>query len=481
MHRLMNHNRWWPAAALLACALAANAQAPDAGAAATATANAAAATPSTPMPLVVADVKYRERTLANGLQVLSVEDHASPTVAVQVWYHVGSKDDPQGRSGFAHLFEHLMFKSTAHMHAEQMDRLTEDVGGANNASTGDDVTNYFEIVPSNCLQTLLWAEAERLSNLNVDAANFKSERAVVEEEYRQSVLANPYGKLFNAIDPHSYAVHPYQRPTIGSIADLEAASLQDVIAFHDTFYRPDNATLIVAGDFDPKQLDAWVDRYFAWIPKPAKPVPQVSVQEPARSQDQRYTETSQTAPLPAVAMTWLIPPAADPDVIPLQVAAALLSQGESSRFYQSLVYRSQVAQQAGADADGRLGPGLFTAYAILASGHVPKDAEQLLRDEITRLATQPIPAGELDKVKTQLLTSELKQRQTAQGIAFALGQAALVGGGPARVNTDLAALQAVTADDVQRVLKRYVTGAHSVTIDYLPAPKAPAEETTHAK
>jgi zinc protease len=464
--------RWLPALLLLG-ALSAYAQAPSAAGTVP-----AAATPAPTARLHVPDVHYRERTLGNGLQVLSVEDHASPTVAVQVWYHVGSKDDPQGRSGFAHLFEHLMFKSTAHMHAEQMDRLTEDVGGANNASTGDDVTNYFEVIPSNYLQTLLWAEAERLSNLNVDAANFKSERAVVEEEYRQSVLANPYGKLFNAIDPHSYAVHPYQRPTIGSIADLEAASLQDVIDFHRTFYRPDNATLIVAGDFDPKQLDAWVDRYFAWIPKPATPVPQVSVQEPARSRDMRYTETSETAPLPAVAMTWLIPPAPDPDVIPLQVAAALLSQGESSRFYQSLVYRSQVAQQAGADADARVGPGLFTAYAILASGHQPAEAEALLRTEIARLATQEIAPGELDKVKTQLLTSELKQRQTAQGIAFALGQATLVGGGPAHVNTDLAALQAVTAADVQRVLRRYVTGAHSVTIDYVPQQKTAVPTTT---
>ena len=419
--------------------------------------------------LTIPPIQYHQRTLPNGLQVLSVEDHASPNVAVQVWYHVGSKDDPQGRSGFAHLFEHLMFKSTKHMHAEQFDRLTEDVGGANNASTGDDVTNYFEVVPSNHLQTLLWAEAERLSNLNVDEANFKSERAVVEEEYRQSVLANPYGKLFNAIDPKSYTVHPYQRPVIGSIEDLEAASLQNVIDFHRTFYRPDNATLIVAGDFDPRQLDAWVDQYFGWIPRPATPIPQVTAKEPVRKQDKRYTVTSETAPLPAVAMTWLIPPASDSaDRIPLQVAAALLSQGDSSRLYQSLVYRHQVAQQAGADADGRVGPGLFTAYAILASGHQPAEAEKLLHEEIIWLATQPIPAPELDKVKTQLLTGELKQRQTAQGLAFALGQAALIDGNPEHVNTDLAALQKVTEQDVHRVLQKYVTGAHSVTIDYLP-------------
>jgi zinc protease len=427
------------------------------------------ATPLAAAELSIPPIQYHERTLPNGLQVLSVEDHASPNVAVQVWYHVGSKDDPQGRSGFAHLFEHLMFKSTKHMHAEQFDRLTEDVGGANNASTGDDVTNYFEVVPSNYLQTLLWAEAERLSNLNVDEANFKSERAVVEEEYRQSVLANPYGKLFNAIDPKSYAVHPYKRPTIGSIEDLEAATLPDVIAFHKTFYRPDNATLIVAGDFDPKQLDAWVDQYFGWIPKPATPIPQVTAQEPKRKKNLRYTVTSETAPLPAVAITWLLPPASDTaDSIPLQVAAALLSQGDSSRLYQSLVYRHQVAQQAGADADGRVGPGLFTAYAILASVHQPAEAEKLLHEEIIWLATQPIPAAELDKVKTQLLTGELKQRQTAQGLAFALGQAALIDGNPEHVNTDLAALQKVTEQDVHRVLQKYVTGAHSVTIDYLP-------------
>lgn len=420
-------------------------------------------------PLGVPPIDYHTRTLANGLQVISVVDRASPDVAVQMWYHVGSKDDPQGRSGFAHLFEHLMFKSTKHMGAEQFDRLTEDVGGANNASTGADVTNYFEVVPANHLQTILWAEAERLSNLNVDEKNFESERAVVEEEYRQSVLAQPYGKLFNAIDAHSYTLHPYKRPTIGSIADLDAAKLPDVIAFHTTFYRPDNATLIVVGNFDPKQLDAWVDQYFGWIPKPATPIPQVEVKEPRRRKDARYAVTSATAPLPAVAMTWLIPPAADAkDLVPLQVAAALLAQGQSSRLYQSLVYRHQVAQQVGADADGRVGPGLFTVYAILASGHTAEQAAKLLRSEIIWLATQPISGTELDKVKTQLLTAALKQRQTAQGTAFALGQAAMIEGNPARANDDLAALQAVTADDVHRVLRTWVTDAHSVTIDYEP-------------
>src|SRR5216683_4219122 len=233
-------------------------------------------------------INYRERTLANGLRVLSVVDKSSPTVAINVWYHVGSKDDPDHRSGFAHLFEHIMFKSTRNMKSEMMDRLTEDVGGSNNAFTQDDVTVYYEVVPSNYLETLLWAEAERLSGLTVDDENFHSERAVVEEEYRQSILAPPYGKFFYALEQKSYRTHPYKRPGIGSIEDLEAATVENVQKFHVTYYRPDNATLIVVGDFDPKQLDAFVDKYFGSIPKPNLPLPRVLTKEPARSGEKRF-------------------------------------------------------------------------------------------------------------------------------------------------------------------------------------------------
>ncbi len=193
---------------------------------------------------------------------LTAADRSSPTVAIQVWYHVGSKDDPQNRSGFAHLFEHIMFKSTKNMKSEMMDRLTEDVGGFNNAFTADDVTVYFEVVPSNYLETLIWAEADRLSGLNVDDANFKSERDVVKEEFRQGVLAPPYGRFEYLLQQKSFLEHPYKRPGIGSIEDLDAASLKDVQEFQSTYYRPDNATLVVVGDFDPAQLDAWVDKYF---------------------------------------------------------------------------------------------------------------------------------------------------------------------------------------------------------------------------
>src|SRR6185312_3473010 len=216
-------------------------------------------------------INFQQQTLPNGLRVLSAVDHSSPTVAIQVWYHVGSKDDPEKRSGFAHLFEHMMFKSSRNMKSEMMDRLTEDVGGFNNAFTADDVTVYYEVVPSNYVETLLWAEADRLSGLNVDEANFKSERDVVKEEFRLRILAPPYGKFFYLMEQKSFAEHPYKRPGIGSIEDLDAASLADVVQFHSTYYRPDNATLVIVGDFDAKQVDGWVDKYFGSIPKPDRP------------------------------------------------------------------------------------------------------------------------------------------------------------------------------------------------------------------
>ena len=415
----------------------------------------------------IALIAFTERRLPNGLQVIAVPSAASPTVSVQVWYHVGSKDDPAGRSGFAHLFEHLMFKSTAHLKPEQFDRMTEDVGGSNNAFTSNDVTGYTDLVPSNHLEVLLWAEAERMSNLNVVQDNFVSERAVVEEEYRQRILASPYGRFGNAIPQAAYQVHPYKRSSIGSIEDLQAATLADVVAFHATYYRPDNATLVVAGDFDPKQLDAWVDKYFARVVKPTTPLPRVTTTEPAWATDRNVTVTGPQVPLPAVALVWLAPPVTNADVPALQIAAAILSGGESSRLNQALVYRQQIAGQAGFGADLRAGPGLLTATAVAASGKSLDAVAQALLAEVLRLAKQPVSAAELAKVKTQILTGALLTRQTPEGLASAVADAAVLQGNAATVNTDLVALQKVSAADVQRVMQRYVAGTRKLTLRYV--------------
>ena len=409
----------------------------------------------------------RQRKLTNGLQVVSLPTQGGATVSVQVWYRVGGKDDPAGRSGFAHLFEHMMFKKTRHMPSEMFDRLTEDVGGQNNAFTAEDMTGYQNEVPSNHLERLLWAEAERMAHLQVDQASFDSERKVVIEELRERVLADPYGRLFNALSQQAFERHPYQRPVIGSEADLNAATLDDVKRFHTTYYRPDNALLIVVGDFDAAQMDGWVDRYFGRLVTPTAAIPRVTEREPARAQDARVTIKAPNVPLPAVALVWKGPPASHPDAPALEMAQALLSAGESSRLNEALVYTAQAAQAAGFAAELFADAGLLAAYAIAASGQDLRKLETALLAQITSLARGRVGFYELDKVRTQLLTSAVLARQTPQGQADAIGRAVFLYGDAAEADTRINRLQAVRIGDVQRVLEQYVLRGKRVTIDYV--------------
>ena len=455
-------------ALMAAASLPAWAQSPPAAPAAPAASDAPAVVlpPSRP-PIVLPPLALRQRRLANGLQVVSLPTQGGATVSVQVWYRVGSKDDPVGRSGFAHLFEHMMFKRTKYMRDEMFDRLTEDVGGQNNAFTAEDMTAYQNEVPSNHLERLLWAEAERLAHLQVDQANFDSERKVVIEELRERVLADPYGRLFNALPKYAFERHPYQRPVIGSEADLNAATLDDVRRFHATYYRPDNAVLIVVGDFDPPQLDGWVDRYFAPLVTPAAPIPRVTEREPVRAQDERVELKAPNVPLPAVALLWKGPSVTHADAAALEVAQALLSAGESSRLNEALVYTAQAAQAAGFAAELYADGGLLAAYAIAASGQSLRKLEDALLAQINLLVRGKVPVLEIDKVRTQLMTGVLLSRQTPQGLADAIGRAVLLHGDAREADARIARLQAVRVADIQRVLTQHVLRARRVTIDYV--------------
>jgi len=402
-----------------------------------------------------------------------VEDHTTPIVAVQVWYHVGSKDDPAGRSGFAHLFEHMMFKGNEHLTPDAFDNLTENIGGENNAYTADDVTVYHETVPSNYLNPILWAEAERMSALALNEPNFASERDVVKEEYRQRIRANPYGEFYLDIEKKSFAVHPYKRPGIGNIEELDASKLPEVRAFHSTFYRPDNATLIVVGDFKQEELDAWIKKYFGPVTKPSEKIPRVTVKEPPRKADKREISYSPRAPLPAMAVTYLGPSIRSNDAPALSLAEEILSGGESSRLYQTMVYEQQIAQSVSCDTDLREDLGLLTFRLILASGKPIAVAEKSLNDQLESILKNGVTDAELDKAKTRFLTGKLMERETFNGKASALGQAVVVYGDPNRVNTDLAKLQAVTTAQVKEVLNRYITGKKKVVIEYLPESMKP--------
>jgi len=418
--------------------------------------------------VAVPPIDYRERTLANGLHVFSVVDKTTPNVTIQLFYAVGGKDDPSGRSGFAHLFEHLMFKATRDMPSEFMDRLTEDVGGFNNASTAEDATNFYEVVPGNHLERLLWAEAQRMSSLQVDQASFVSERQVVEEELRQRVLADPYGRLFSYLTPEeSYRIHPYKRPVIGSIEDLDHATLDDVRAFHATYYRPDNASLIVIGNFDPAALDGWVDRYFAPIGHPSAPIPRVTAVEPPHTAPYTVTGYGPEVPLPAVELTFLGPAASSSDAATLAVIDAILTTGRASRLYRDLVYQRQIAQDAFSDPGLHQQSSLFHAGLIMASGKSVDEGETALRDELRRLADTPVPPDELARAKNQLMAQTLRERETVDGRANELGQTIVLEGDPAKVNTDIAEVQAVSPADVQRVVRQYLTDEKRTTIRYL--------------
>lgn len=414
----------------------------------------------------LAPLNIKERTLANGLRVVSVQDNSNPTVSIHVWYDVGGKNDPPGRSGFAHMFEHMMFKATKNMPDEKMDRLTEDVGGFNNASTWPDFTNYYEVVPSNHLETLLWAESDRMVNLNVDEKNFASEREVVKEEYRQGVLAPPYGKLYWLLDDITFQKHPYRRGVIGDLDQLSAATRADAEQFYKTYYRPDNAVLIVVGDFDQKQFDSYVDKYFGRLAKPTGAIPRVTEVEPEWTAERRFKETGPKVPFPATAIVYRAPRTNSPDIPALRLASAILSGGESSRMYISMVREQQIAQEADLDLELNTEGGRMSLIGIGSEKGTSENLEQAMLAELKKIQDNGVTAKELEKAKNQLIARAVRSLETNDGKAIAIERAVAYLGDPKALNNEVAKLQAVTAADIQRVMKTYFKNNNRVVIYY---------------
>ncbi len=420
----------------------------------------------------IAPLNIKERSLTNGMRIVSVQDSSTPTVSIHVWYDVGGKNDPPGRSGFAHMFEHMMFKATKNMPNEKLDRLTEDVGGFNNASTWPDFTNYYEVVPSNHLERLLWAEGDRMVNLNVDEANFVSERKVVQEEYRQSVLDPPYGRLFWYLDDLTFQKHPYRRGVIGDLDQLGAATRADAEKFYKDFYRPDNAVLVVVGDFDQKQFDGWVDKYLGRIPKPAGNIARVTEVEPEWTTERRFEKFGPIVPFPATAIVYRAPKTSSPDIPALRLAESILSGGESSRIYKALVRTQQIAQQADLDLELNTEGGRMSLVAIGAEKGTSQNLEASLLAELKRIQDSGVTAKELEKAKNQLVAAAIASLETNDGKAIAIERAIAYLGDPKAVNNEVSRLQAVTAADIQRVMKQYFKDNNRVVIHYNQEKKA---------
>ena len=415
------------------------------------------------------DVKSWE--LPNGLKVLFLADHKAPIATVQVFYHVGSKDEHIGIRGVAHMFEHMMFKGTEHVAPEQHARLLKEVGGQVNAFTTEDLTAYHDTVPPSYIGFAMQLEAERMRSLKLFPAIIDSERKVVEEEKRLRVDNNPIGKAIERFRALAFTQHPYSWTAIGTIEDLDRVTPKDCQTFYDTYYQPNNATLIVVGDAQEADVRRLVEQHFAGIPRGADP-PRHHVEEPPQTAP-RTESMAIEVQIPVVVGGYHIPRAADPDTAPLEVLATILSSGESSRLHQRLVRKDHLAIAAGGLTESMEQPGLFIVFAA----HLP-DRDQLkvreaLLDEVRAVRTTAVSTVELEKAKNQLAAGYIFGLQTVDGIAQELGQYQYVHGDWHEFLKGASRYLSVTADDVRRVATRYLVDSNLTLVTL--QPKTPGQ------
>jgi zinc protease len=410
------------------------------------------------------------RELPNGLKLVMVEDHRSPIISLEVWYHVGSKDERPGRTGFAHLFEHLMFKGSAHVQPEQHMRIIEAMGGVNNAYTTEDVTVFFETIPSNYLARTMWLEADRMGGLNISQENFDSEREVVKEERRLRFDNQPYGRVFEDLGEAAFTTHPYHHSVIGSMDDLNKATVEDVREFFHAFYRSDNATLVMVGDFNVEEAVRMAQTYFGGIPRPSQKIERINAPEPPQKGERRLTKSYDNSPLPAVILGYHSPANFAADSYPLDIATTILSAGQSSIMYRKLVYEQRIAVQAQAFGMFSEDPNLIVFRAVLNQGKTPAEGEKALNEIIEQLKTAPVDPRDLEKAKNQEIAAIVLRRQRTEAKAEALGLCAVVGKDVNLVNSELDRYLKVTAADIQKAAQQYFVPAQR-TVLVVEAPK----------
>lgn len=418
-----------------------------------------------------ATLKFEQHTLPNGMKVVLAPDTSRPVINLQVWYHVGSKDEKTGRTGFAHLFEHLMFRGSKNVGPEEHMKYVREAGGSINAYTSFDQTVYWETFPSNYLERMIWLESDRLDSLAITDANFTKEREVVKEERRLRYENPPYGLLSDDVFAAVYQNYPYKHTPIGSMADLNAATTADVQEFFNTFYVPNNATLVIVGDFAPKDALAMATKHFGRLPKSKNPVPRVTATEPAQTEPKQITKSYANVPLPAVVSAYHLPPMGSPDSYAMEIASNILSAGQSSRLYQRLVYNEQTALQASGQASFLEGPSLFFGFGIANQGKNIQELSSSLQFVFEGMRKEPVAADELSKAKTQMNTRFIAGRQSMQQKADALGRAAVLLGDPNAYNTEPPKYQAVTAEDVQKACQKYLAPTNETRLFVMPEKK----------
>jgi zinc protease len=405
------------------------------------------------------NIEFDTFELANGLTVILHVDRSSPLVAVDLWYHVGSKDEVPGRTGFAHLFEHLMFMGSRNAPYPAFDAIMESWGGHNNGTTSNDRTNYYEIGPRNLLETFLWLEADRLATLPdvITDEELERQRKVVQNERRQSYENRPYGRGELVIPESMYpADHPYHWPTIGSHEDLVAATVDDVRAFFDRFYRPANASLVIAGDFDPAAARALVDRYFGWQPRRERPT-RARPATPTLAADVNIALTDRVQ-LPRLRLVWHAPALFAPGDADLDLAAHVLGGGKSSRLYKALVFERRIAQDVFSYQGSQLYGSLFHIGATAKPGHDMPEIQAAVEAEIARLASDGPTDAELARARNSHLADFYKGLDYLQTRADLLNHYQHVLGEPGGVSRDVARYERATTASVRDAFAAAVSG-----------------------
>ena len=420
-------------------------------------------------------VPYQQFTLPNGLDVILHEDHTLPLVSVNTYYHVGSGSEKPGRTGFAHLFEHLMFEGSKNVPEGKFDEWLEAAGGSNNGSTNPDRTNYYEDAPSNALELAIFLEADRMGGLlsTMSPAKVDGQRDVVKNERRQSYENRPYGMAEITISEQLYpANHPYHWPTIGSMADLSAASYEDVVEFFRTYYAPNNASVVIAGDIDPVKTRALVEKWFGPIPA-GKPVPPVDPPAAVLTEEKR-TVMEDKVQLPRLYMNWLTPAVFSPGDAEMDLVAGVLAGGKNSRLYKRLVYEMQIAQDVSAGQGSAALGSSFSIVATAKPGHTLAEIEKVIQEEIDRLKTTPPDARELGRTVNGYEAAFLSRLQGVGGFG---GKADLINnyytktGNPDYLNEDYSRYKAISPGDVSAAVQRFLRSDARVVLSVVPEGK----------
>lgn len=420
-----------------------------------------------------AKIPIQQFKLKNGLRVVLSEDHSAPTYSICVTYDVGSRDETAGHTGFAHLFEHMMFQGSENVGKGEHFILIENNGGGMNGTTNSDRTNYFETLPANQLDLGLFLESDRMKSLAVTQANLDNQRNAVQEERRLRVDNQPYGKTSEAISNTAYDNFGYKHSTIGSMSDLNGASLDELKNFFRIYYAPNNAVLALVGDFKSEEALAKIKKYFEDIPSQPAPV-RPDMAEPQQAAERRASVEDGFAQVPRLDIVYKIPSYDAPDYMPLNVLMAILGSGQSSRLYQKLVKEKELAATVFANAAARRATGLATVIALVKPGGKMEDVEKAIYEEVDKVQTEPVADWELEKVRLKYRHDHAAQMSGTLARAVSLAYYTVAWNDPNVINTEESRLDTVSKEDLLRAAKKYLTPANRSVITTIPKPKSAA-------